>query len=379
MPSTARESFFVTCAPGLEPVLHEEMKALKLAKVERQVSGAYFEGTLRDAMRANLWLRTAVRVLMRVARFPAANADELYAGAHEVEWSRFIEPTGSLVVDAHSTSSALDHTLFIAQRVKDAVVDALRDAQGVRPKVAKTGADLGVYAHLFKDRCTLLVDTSGESLHKRGWRRFQGRAPLAETLAAGLVLASQWDRRAPLIDPFCGSGTILIEAALLADNIAPGSFRASFGFERWKEHDAATWERVKAEAREMAQPARKTVLLGFDRDPAAVAGANDNIAAAGLSGRIEIARGEALDFAPRKNWNAWVVSNPPYGERLGDERKVRELYQRFGARLREHCAGFHVALLCPATGAAKALGLVDAQHTRIQNGGIECDMLTAAL
>src|SRR5882672_607577 len=307
MPSNARESFFVTCAPGLEPVLHEEMKALKLAKVERQVSGVYFEGTLRDAMRANLWLRTAVRVLMRVARFPAANADELYAGAHDVEWGRFIDPTGSLVVDAHSTSSALDHTLFIAQRVKDAVVDALRDAEGVRPKVAKTGADLGVYAHLFKDRCTLLVDTSGDSLHKRGWRRFQGRAPLSETLAAGLVLASQWDRRAPLIDPFCGSGTILIEAALLAADIAPGSFRKAFGFERWKEHDAATWDKVKAEARAMVKPASKVVLLGFDRDPAALEGAHENIAAAGLSGRIEIARGEALEFAPRKNWNAWVV------------------------------------------------------------------------
>jgi 23S rRNA (guanine2445-N2)-methyltransferase / 23S rRNA (guanine2069-N7)-methyltransferase len=166
---------------------------------------------------------------------------------------------------------------------------------------------------------------------------------------------------------------------LLADNIAPGSFRASFGFERWKEHDAATWDRVKAEAREMAKPARKTVLLGFDRDPAALEGAQLNIAAAGLSGRIEIARGEALDFAPRENWNAWVVSNPPYGERLGDDRKIRELYQRFGVRLREHCAGYHVALLCPANGAAKALGLSGAQHTRIQNGGIECELVTAAI
>src|SRR5882672_7025444 len=143
MPSNARESFFVTCAPGLEPVLHEEMKALKLAKVERQVSGVYFEGTLRDAMRANLWLRTAVRVLMRVARFPAANADELYAGAHDVEWGRFIDPTGSLVVDAHSTSSALDHTLFIAQRVKDAVVDGSRAALGDSRRRARARVAVG--------------------------------------------------------------------------------------------------------------------------------------------------------------------------------------------------------------------------------------------
>jgi 23S rRNA G2445 N2-methylase RlmL len=211
-----REIFFASCAPGIEPVLHEEARALRLAKVERQVGGVRFEGTMRDAWRANLYLRTAIRVLLRVARFEARDTDALYAGVSRVDWSRFLRTDGTFVVDARTKESALDHTLFVEQRVKDAVVDQFRSRSGRRPAVDKESPDLGISVHLFRDRCTVMVDTSGESLHKRGWRRFQGRAPLAETLAAAIVMLSGWDRRSPLLDPFCGSGTILIEGALLA-------------------------------------------------------------------------------------------------------------------------------------------------------------------
>ena len=379
MPSQPREQFFVTCAPGLEGLLQAEMKDLGLAKVERQVGGVYFEGALRDAWRANLKLRTAVRVLMRVARFRAADADELYAGAQGVDWARFVRPDGTLVVDAHSKHSALDHTLFIAQRVKDAIVDAMREKHGARPTVAKDGADVGVYAHLFKDRCTLLVDTSGDSLHKRGWRKIQGRAPLAETLAAALVLASGWDRHAPLVDPFCGSGTVLIEAALLAGNVAPGLFRESFGFERWVGHDAAAWQKLREEARAAIRHPAKLVLLGRDVDPSALEGAQQNVAAAGLEGRIAFELGDVLEYLPKKGWNAWIVSNPPYGERLGEAKAVAELHRGLGALLRGHCGGFHVALLGPKDSFARALGLRDAASLPVTNGGLECEIVTAVL
>jgi 23S rRNA G2445 N2-methylase RlmL len=372
--AAAREQFFVTCAPGIEPVLHEELRALKLAKVERQVGGCYFEGTLRDAMRVNLWLRTAVRVLMRVARFRAADADELYAGAREVDWSRFVAANGTLVVDAHSSQSALDHTLFVAQRVKDAIADSFREASGARPSVVKDGADLGVYAHLSRDRCTLLVDTSGETLHKRGWRRFQGRAPLAETLAAAIVMLSEWDQRAPLLDPFCGSGTILIEAALMARNVAPGSFRERFGFERWREHDAPTWRRLRAEARASQRETPKLVLAGFDRDAKTLDGARENARAAGVLDGIRFERADALDFAPRPGWNAWVVTNPPYGERIGGE---RELLRRFGELLRERCAGYRVAVLGPRDEIERALGFDESRTVAVENGGIPCDLVLA--
>jgi putative N6-adenine-specific DNA methylase len=371
-----RERFFATCAPGLEPVLHDEVKSLGLSKVERQVGGVYFEGTLADALRANLWLRTAIRVLMRVARFEAADADALYAGARTVEWERFVRADGTLIVDAHTSSSALDHSLFIEQRVKDAIVDHLREKHGTRPTVAKENADLGVYAHIFRDRCTLLVDTSGESLHKRGWRTFQGRAPMAETFAAALVLLSRWDRRAPLIDPFCGSGTVLIEAAMIARNMAPGLYRERFGCERWPGHDAKLGEKLRAQARAAATPS-KTRLIGRDIDAKTIEGAKENLRAAGLADAVELEHGNALDFEPRKGWGAWIVSNPPWGERIGEDRDVARLYREFGSWLRQNAAGFHVALLVQSGAISHELGLKSAESTRVLNGGIDCTILRA--
>jgi 23S rRNA G2445 N2-methylase RlmL len=371
-----RERFFATCAPGLEPVLHDEVKSLGLSKVERQVGGVYFEGTLADALRANLWLRTAIRVLMRVARFEAADADALYAGARTVEWERFVRADGTLIVDAHTSSSALDHSLFIEQRVKDAIVDHLREKHGTRPTVAKENADLGVYAHIFRDRCTLLVDTSGESLHKRGWRTFQGRAPMAETFAAALVLLSRWDRRAPLIDPFCGSGTVLIEAGMIARNMAPGLYRERFGCERWPGHDAKLGEKLRAQARAAATPS-KTRLIGRDLDAKTIEGAKENLRAAGLADAVELEHGNALVFEPRKGWGAWIVSNPPWGERIGEDRDVARLYREFGSWLRQNAAGFHVALLVQSGAISHELGLKSAESTRVLNGGIDCTILRA--
>ncbi len=373
-----RERFFATCAPGLEALLHAEASELGLAKLERQVGGVYFEGTLDDALRANLWLRTAIRVLMRLARFEAKDGDALYAGASTVEWERFVRADGTLIVDAHTSDSALDHSLFLEQRVKDAIVDQLRDKFGTRPTVAKEGADLGVYVHLFRDRCTLLVDTSGDSLHKRGWRRFQGRAPLAETFAAALVLASGWDKRAPLVDPFCGSGTVLIEAALIARNMAPGLFREKFGCERWPSAELRKATQLREQARAAVKPS-KARLVGRDLDRAMLTGAKENLAAAGLGDAIELEHGNALEFAPRKGWGAWIVSNPPWGERIGEEREVARLYSQFGALLRERCAGFHASLLVRKGAIAEALRLPNPRRTRVLNGGIECEVVTADL
>ena len=195
--SNRRTTFFVTCAPGVEPILHGEARGLGFARVERQVGGIRFEGTMQDAWRANLWLRTAVRVLRRESRFEAASESALDAGVSAVDWSRFLRPDGLLWVDAQTRESGLDHSHFIAQRVKDAIVDQVRAADGTRPTVERDGADVRVHLHLFRDRATLSVDTSGASLHRRGWRTAQGRAPLAETLAAAVVLQSSWDRRSP--------------------------------------------------------------------------------------------------------------------------------------------------------------------------------------
>jgi 23S rRNA G2445 N2-methylase RlmL len=374
-----RFPIFATCAPGLEPALHAEAKALKLAKVERQVGGVYFEGSIDDVARANLWLRTAVRVLVRVARFAAADADELYARAKEVEWSRFVPAEGSVAVDAQSSESALDHTLFVAQRVKDAIADSFRERTGSRPSVDKDDPDLRVRAHLFRDRCTLSLDSSGEALHKRGWRRHQGRAPLAETLAAGVVLLSDWDRRAPLIDPCCGSGTIAIEAALIAADVAPGLVRERFGFERWLGHDPHTWHRMREEARSRVRVPRKLVLAASDSDPRAVEAARENAAAAGLAERIRLEVADARELAPRPGWNAWIVSNLPYGERVGARSDLGPLYRAISRALRERCSGYEVALLAPKDSLALGLDLDGARRFPIVNGGLECELVRARL
>ncbi|MBL8858233.1 MAG: RNA methyltransferase [Planctomycetes bacterium] len=379
LPEKRRYEFFVTCAPGLEPLLHQEIRELRFSKVERQVGGVRFEGTLRDAWRANLELRTAVRVLAKVARFEARDDTELYRGVQTIPWRTYLRPEGTLRVDAHSNESALEHTLFVEQRTKDAVCDQIREETGVRPSVDLDDAELGVYVHLFKDRCTLLVDTSGDSLHKRGWRRFQGRAPLAETLAAAVVIASEWDRRSPLVDPFCGSGTILIEAALAAANVAPGSFRARFGFERWPGHDAAAWTALRDKVRARRAFPNKLVLQGSDLDRAGIEGAKENSAAAGFEGKIEFECAASADFAPRSGWNAWLASNMPYGERIGDERDLMPIFESFGARLRERCVGWHLAILSGNPNLSGALGIDFARRIDLKNGSIDCQLLLTAL
>ncbi|MEZ5979920.1 MAG: THUMP domain-containing protein [Planctomycetota bacterium] len=373
-----RRSFFATCAPGIEPVLHGEVRELGLARSESQVGGVYFEGTLADARRANLWLRTAVRVLMRVGRFEARDAEELYAGVGAVDWSEYIGSEARLVVDAQSNRSALEHTRFVEQRTKDAIVDQLRTRGGTRPSVDRDDADLGVHVHLFRDRCTLSVDTSGRALHRRGWRRSQGEAPLAETLAAALVLMSGWDRRAPFLDPFCGSGTLAIEAALVATDTAPGLFR-EFGFERWRGHDARAFEREKQEARSRRSPIGKRTILGTDVDREQLSGARANLAGAELEGAVHFERADAREFAPRAGWNGWVVSNLPYGKRVGGGGDLFELYRAFGDALRERARGFTYGLLVPDEPVQRELRLQRARSESVVNGGIACRFLTGRI
>lgn len=371
--------FFVTCAPGLEPVLHEEVKRLRFGKHERQVGGVAFQGRIEDAWRANLELRTAIRVLMRIARFPAKDADALHRGASEVDWSQFLSADGSLVVHGHAKDSVIDHSLFVAQRVKDAVCDQFRARDGRRPDVDKHDPDLRLVAHLSRNRCTLLVDTSGPSLHKRGWRKFQGRAPLAETSAAAMVLRSGWNGRAPLVDPFCGSGTILIEAAHIAGDVAPGLSRKSFAFERLPGFRADRWNRMRDEARDRVRFPAKLTLFGSDRSEEALEGALENLESAGVADRVELRRQDALAFPAKPGWNAWIVTNPPYGERVGEVDRLWPLYRALGDRFREECEGYHLTMLSGNEKLAGALRLPGLERVAVMNGAIECQVITGEL
>lgn len=378
-----RHVFFVTCARGVEPVLHAEAKALGLARLERQVGGVRFEGTRADGWRANLWLRTAVRVLARLARFEAADADALYANVQALPWERWLAPDGSLAVQAQSSESALDHTQFLEQRVKDAVVDRFRERTGMRPSVEREDPDLRIHLHLFRDRATLSLDTSGEALHKRGWRLHQGRAPLAENLAAAMLLFSAWDRRSPLVDPFCGSGTLAIEAAWLAAGLAPGA-RRSFGFERWLDHDARAFASLRA-ALPSPGPGggrKRPILVASDLDPERAAEARANLEQAGVGEwvRCEVADARALEL--KRGWNAWIVTNAPYGLRIGTSGgggEILELYRAFGTRLKECGSGSRLALLALESEALRALALRGLQRIPLVNGGLECTLAIGAV
>ncbi len=376
---TTRLPFFITCPPGLEKVVLVEARRLKLRSADAVRGGVAFEGTMQDAWRANLWLRCGIRVLLRIARFEARDPDELYAGARELDWRRFLGPEGTLVVSARARESKLNHTRFIEQRVKDAIVDQFREATGQRPSVDRVAADVHIDVHIYKNRVSLSVDTSGDSLHKRGWRQRQVPASLSEVLAAGMVQLSGWNGRTPLLDPFCGAGTILIEAGMMAAGIAPGSLRERFAFEGWPGHDAASYGALKAEARAGVSFPRKLRLIGTDWETEAVESALVNAESAGVGELLEFSVARAEEFAPRPGWNATVITNPPFGDRVGEEQELLPIYRDFGAAMRSNCSGYTLSLLSGNRNLAQALALRPDGYDELSNGPIPCRLLHCSI
>jgi len=373
--------FFATCPKGLEGLLHAELAGFGANDVKETVAGVAFAGTLETAYRACLWSRLASRILMTLEVVPAADAAALYAGVLELPWERHLGPDGTLAVDFTGTSEQISHTLFGAQKVKDAVVDRFRERTGRRPSVDLRNPDLRVNVHLAGAAARVSLDLSGESLHKRGYHDETVEAPLKENLAAAILLRAGWPAIAaaggPLLDPMCGSGTLAIEAALLAGDIAPGLLRASFGFQRWPGHDAALWERLLGEARTRREAGlrRFPAIVGTDHDPSAVRAALANAARAGLAGRVHIEKRELADAVPPKSRSGaagLVATNPPYGQRLGSETELRPLYETIGAVLRERFEGWKAAILTGNPGLALRTGIRATKSYTLFNGALEC-------
>ncbi len=345
--------------------------------------GVACTGTLEIAYRACLWSRVANRVLLRVAQFPAATADALYAGARDVDWSEHLGVDCTLAIDCTSNRSALAHTQFAAQRLKDAVVDQFRERTGVRPSVDLEAPDIRLNLRLDRDVASLAIDLSGESLHRRGYRGPQGAAPLKENLAAAILLRAGWGELAAggaevgFVDPMCGSGTLPIEAAMIAGDIAPGLAREHFGFTRWRGHDAALWTRLVAEAHERGAtaPTAQPAIRGYDSDAAAVASARENAARAGVASRVAIERCELARLPPPPTARGLLAANPPYGERLGDAASLAPLYGELGRVLRERYVGWQAAVFTGNPPLGRELGLKAKRAHRLWNGPIECRLL----
>jgi putative N6-adenine-specific DNA methylase len=361
---------FATAARGTEGAVRDELRELGFRGVRADRGGVHFGRSLDEGFRACIELRTGVRVLARVATFDAPSGDALYDGVSAIDWRAYLTPRHTLAVRASCSASALTHSQFVAQRTKDAIVDQLRARLGARPSVDLNDPDVLLFVHLAKDRATVYLDLAGGSLHRRGWRSHGGDAPIKESLAAAILRLSGWDRERPLLDPMCGSGTIPIEAALWARNIAPGLARPRLGFERWACHDeeaarrtAEHRARARAKARDTTPPIR-----GCDVDLAALAAARDNAKQAGVT--VAWQRASVRDLVPREG-PGFVVTNPPYGERLPAPAELyRDMAQSF-ATLR----GFTVAILAGTPAIERAMGRRPEGALVVYNGDIPCRLL----
>jgi putative N6-adenine-specific DNA methylase len=366
--------FFATTGKGVEELLAGELRALGLTGAVVESGGVRFSGDISACWRANLWLRTANRVLMPLTVFPCASPGELYDGVRAVSWSDWLTPDTTLAVDCNLRDSTITHSGYAALKTKDAIVDFLRDRYGRRPSVDTRDPDLRVNVHLVKNRCTVSIDTSGAPLDRRGYRLDRTDAPLRETLAAALVELTGWDGGLPLADPMCGSGTILVEAALKAARRAPGLLRGGFAFQRWPGFDPVLWARLLAEAREAALPALSVSLAGSDRLANALNIARQNASRAGVGNLLTLSKGDVRDFTPPPGPGV-LLFNPPYGQRLSEEEALKPLYRQIGDVMKQRCTGYTAYLFTGSPELAKCVGLKASRRFVLFNGPIECRLL----
>jgi 23S rRNA (guanine2445-N2)-methyltransferase / 23S rRNA (guanine2069-N7)-methyltransferase len=374
--------FFATAAKGLEPLVADELRVLGAKEVKEARGGASFEGTPADAYRACLWLRTANRVLMPVSRFAAPDADALYTAIRKMPWEQDVSPDGTLAVEFGGTSDTITNTQFGAQKVKDAIVDRFRDLTGRRPDVDRVRPDLLVNCHLYRGLATVSIDLSGDSLHMRGYREAGVAAPLKENLAAALLLKCGWPdiakRGGSFADPLCGSGTLVIEAALMAGDVAPGLLRDYWGFQGWLKHDQKLWEQTLMQARERqnAGRGRGPVIMGSDMDAKAILASQKNARTAGIAPAVRFEHKALADNILTKNLQAGlVVTNPPYGERLGTVETLGPLYQGIGDWLKSQCLHWKAGVITDNTDLAKQIGLRARKINSFYNGALECKLL----
>ncbi len=366
MSSSRSEAFFASCPRGLEPQLVSELATLDI-NANPVPGGVAFAGPWAACYRRNLWSRVASRTLWRVAEFDYRNEHDLYAAARAIDWPRHFLVERTLRVNVTAQKSPLKSLEFATLRVKDAVCDRFRDALGKRPSIDRANADVRVHAFLESARVTLYLDTSGEPLFKRGGRVGAADAPLRENLAAGIIQLTGWRPEEPLLDPMCGGGTLLVEAAAMARGRAPGAKRR-FAFEKLAAFDAALWERVRNQARAAAH---SPALYASDTDPKALNAARRNLAEAGIERWVKLERADVLERrAPAASGR--MVMNPPYGERMGSPEELARFYPRLGDALKQRFAGWRCYIFTADLRLPKLIRLEASRRIPLWNGALEC-------
>ena len=353
---------------GLEEILAKELTELGASNIEIGNRMVAFTGDKALMYKANFCLRTAIRILKPIKHFKANTADEVYDNIKSIAWENYLDNTKSFAVDAVVFSNEFRHSKFVAYKVKDAIVDYFRDTTGERPSVRINNPDVLLNIHIAEDRCTLSLDSSGESLHRRGYRQEAVEAPLNEVLAAGMILMTGWKGECDLIDPMCGSGTIPIEAALIARNIAPGVFRKEFAFEKWVDFDQDLFDSIYNDDSQEREFNHK--IYGYDNNPKANEIAVRNVKAAGLSKEIELKLQPFQQFEQPKE-KSIIITNPPYGERISTD-DLLGLYKMIGERLKHAFAGNDAWILSYRDECFDQIGLKPSVKIELYNGALEC-------
>ena len=354
---------------GLEPVLAKELAQLGANDVQVGRRMVSFKGDKELLYRANFQLHTAIRILKPIKHFRALSADDVYEGVKDIDWSEYIALDKTFSVDSVVFSEEFRHSKFVAYKVKDAIVDQFRERTGKRPNISITNPDIRLHIHIAEDQCTLCLDSSGESLHRRGYRQESVEAPLNEVLAAGMILMTGWQGETDFIDPMCGSGTLLIEAALIARNMAPGLFRKEFAFEKWPDFDADLFDKIYNDDSQEREFNHK--IYGYDIDMKAVNTARMNVKAAGLSDIISIEQRDFKEFTQPEN-KSIIITNPPYGERISTP-DLLGTYKMIGERLKHEFTGNDAWILSYREECFDQIGLKPSIKIPVFNGSLECE------
>ncbi len=364
------EKFFATCPRGLERVLADELGQLGADSIQAVDGGVGFAGELATCYAINLESRVASRVLWQVSEAGYRSEHDVYEAARRIEWPRWFSPRHTIRVNVAAIKSPVKSLDFVTLRVKDAVCDVFRTARGRRPDVDTRSPDVRVHVFLTRDMATFYLDTSGEALFKRGWRSASGAAPLRENLAAGILKLTGWTAPTPLLDPMCGSGTFLVESAMMALDVAPGLGRA-FGFEKLANFDSKAWAIVLEHARARRRSSHPLPIHGSDKSGNALKLARDNLAAAGLEAVVHLKQKDILDGGPPAAGGIMVM-NPPYGERLADRDELAAFYPKLGDALKQRYSGWTAYILTADLRLAKLIGLAASKRTPLYNGALEC-------
>ncbi|HET6574703.1 MAG TPA: THUMP domain-containing protein [Fimbriiglobus sp.] len=366
--------YFATCARGLEPILARELAALGADGVAPGRGGVAFDGSPALVYRANLWLRTAVRVLRPVLEAAVHSTDELYDAVRTVDWSEYMTPDHTLAVDCNVRDSKITHSQYAARRVKDAICDQFRERVGRRPSVDTERPGVGINLHVARDHIVLSLDSSWGSLHKRGYRPVQTRAPLNEALAAGLLLYLGYDGTEPLYDPMCGSGTFAVEGSWIALDRPPGLTRKWFGFFGWLDFDKGLWSAIRDDARRGVRTALPTPIGGSDVRSDAVEFARGNARSAGVGHLLRFEKLELKQARPPAGPPGLLICNPPYGERLGEEKELEPLYRSIGEAVAANWPGWRLAVFTANDRLARKVKHRVRRSTPFFNGSLACKL-----